>query len=382
MVDPVIYLDYNSTTPVDSRVVEHMMPFFTRYFGNASSKTHSYGWEAEAAVETARGKVAELIGSTPEEIIFTSGSTESINVALQGLAIQYGSKKKHIISCVTEHKAVIDTCLALEQKGVEITWLNVDRNGNINTEDLIASIKDTTLCVSLMMANNETGVIHPVDAIGKVCHERGVFFFTDATQAAGKLRIDVAEMNIDLLSLSAHKIYGPKGCGALYIRRKNPSVKPAPFLFGGGHEKGLRPGTLNVPGIAGFGKASEIAMQELWEAGALQSNLRTRLEQLLEKELPIRINGDMRSRLFNTSNICFSGIKAASLIKALPELAFSTGSACTSALPEPSHVLKAMGLDNDSVFSSVRFSIGRFTTQDEINHASKHIINAVKTLSA
>ncbi len=380
MNKPVIYLDFNSTTPVDDRVLTEMLPFFTKYFGNASSKTHKYGWEAAEAVDIARNKLASLISCSPEELIFTSGSTEAINIALKGIAINYSDNKQHIITCATEHKAVLDTCLALESNGYRVSYLSVDREGKIDLNQLDELISSNTLCVCLMLANNETGTIHPAREIGKLCHEKGVFFLTDATQAAGKLRIDVEEMQIDMLCLSAHKIYGPKGVGALYLRRKNPSIKPSPVLHGGGHEKGLRPGTLNVPGIVGFGKAAEMAENALWDDAAAQSTMRTVFEQTLEKEISLSINGDMRSRLPNTTNISFNGIKASGLISALPELAFSTGSACTSALPEPSHVLKAMGLDNSQILSSARFSLGRTTTSKEIKAATDYIIQAIKKL--
>jgi cysteine desulfurase len=380
MNSPVIYLDYNSTTPVDDRVVTEMLPFFTKYFGNASSKTHKYGWEAAEAVDIARNKVAGLISCNPEELIFTSGSTEAINIALKGIALNYGEKKNHIITCCTEHKAVLDTCRALESDGYLVSYLSVDREGKIDLNQLEELITANTLCVCLMLANNETGTIHPAREIGKLCHEKAVFFFTDATQAAGKLRIDVEEMQIDMLCLSAHKLYGPKGVGALYLRRKNPTVKPAPVLHGGGHERGLRPGTLNVAAIVGFGKAAELAVNALWDDAAAQSTMRTVFEQTLEKEISLSINGDMRSRLPNTTNISFKGIPASRLISALPELAFSTGSACTSALPEPSYVLKAMGLDNNQILSSARFSIGRTTSSEEIKASTEYIVHAIKKL--
>lgn len=375
-----IYLDYNSTTPVDPEVLNEMLPFFTQYFGNAASKTHKFGWEASHAVEQARNNIASLINAEPSEIILTSGSTESINIALNGLAGIYGNKRKTIITARTEHKAVLDTCELLREKGYQIRYLTIDREGNIDLNELEQLLNEEVLCVCLMMANNETGVIHPVEEIGKRCHEKKVFFFTDATQAIGKLHIDVQDINADLLCISSHKIYGPKGSGALYIRRKNPAVKLLPYITGGGHERGLRSGTLNVPAIVGFGKACEISTNLFWEETARLSRYRTTLEQLIEREVNIRINGNMRSRLCNTSNLCFYGIEAARLIKLLPELAFSTGSACTSALNEPSHVLKSMGLTDNEVYSSVRFSIGRFTTENEIATSAQLISKVVNNL--
>ncbi|MEP7264183.1 MAG: cysteine desulfurase family protein [Bacteroidota bacterium] len=380
MIEPVIYLDYNSTTPVDARVLEEMLPYFTRYYGNASSKTHRYGWEAAEAVEIARRKVADLLSADSSEIVFTSGSTEAINIALHGLALNYGDRKKNIITCGTEHKAVLETLASLSEQGFSITQLNVSRDGTIDLQELKTHLNDTTLCVCLMMANNETGVIHPIEEIGALCHEKNVFLFTDATQAAGKMRIDVNEMHIDILCISAHKFYGPKGTGALFIRRKNPSVKLAPWITGGGHERGLRPGTLNVPAIVGFGKACEVSTELFWEEVSRLSSMRTRFEQLIEQQINITINGSIRNRLPNTTNICFNGIEAARLIRELPTLAFSTGSACTSALPEPSHVLKSMGLTDKEIFSSVRFSIGRMTTMEEADAAVQKIISAINKL--
>lgn len=380
MNEPVIYLDYNSTTPVDASVLEEMLPYFTRYYGNASSKTHRYGWEAAEAVEIARRKAADLLSADPSEIVFTSGSTEAINIALHGVALNYGDRKKNIITCGTEHKAVLETVESLSNRGFSILQLHVSRDGTIDLEELNSLLNDDTLCVCLMMANNETGVIHPIEQIGKLCKEKNVFLFTDATQAAGKVRIDVNELHVDMLCVSAHKFYGPKGVGALYIRRKNPAVKLAPWITGGGHEKGLRPGTLNVPAIVGLGKACEVSTELFWDEVSRLSSLRTRFEQLIEQQVNITINGSIRNRLPNTTNICFNGIEAARLIRELPTLAFSTGSACTSALPEPSHVLKSMGLTEKEIFSSVRFSIGRMTAPEEIDRAVEHIISAVNKL--
>ena len=364
-----IFLDYNSTTPVDQRVLEKMMPYFSVHFGNASSKTHSFGWNAETAIEKAREQTAALIHAEPSEIIFTSGATESINIALRGVVLAYQQKGNHIITCKTEHKAVLDTCISLEKQGVLVTYINVNHEGLIDIDELKSAISEKTILVAIMMANNETGVIQPVDQIGELCRSRGIIFFCDTTQALGKTAVDVNEIKADLLCISAHKIYGPKGVGALYIKRKNPRVVLNPIYAGGGHEKGLRPGTYNVPGIVGLGAACELALAEQWQDAQHTSVLRTTFEQMLEKSIPTSINGSIRNRLPNTTNISFHGIKAAELIKSLPELAFSTGSACTSALPEPSHVLKAMGLNEEHIYASARFSFGRYSTKEEIMEA-------------
>ena len=357
-----IFLDYNSTTPLDQRVLEKMLPYFSVHFGNASSKSHAYGWNAEAAVEKAREQTAALIQAEPAEIIFTSGATESINIALRGVVLSYHQKGNHIITCKTEHKAVLDTCLELEKQGANVTYLNVNHEGLIDIDELKSAFTDKTILVAIMMANNETGVIQPVEQIGEICRSKGVIFFSDTTQSIGKTLVDVNEIKADLICLSAHKFYGPKGVGALYIKRKNPRVTLKPVLSGGGHEKGLRPGTYNVPGIVGLGAACELTANSLWENAQHTSVLRTTFEQMIEEVLPVSINGSIRERLPNTTNIAFHGIKASALIKALPGLAFSTGSACTSALAEPSHVLKAMGFSEDHIYSSARFSFGKETT--------------------
>ena len=376
----VIFLDYNSTTPVDEKVMQRMLPYFTKYFGNAASKTHSYGWEADAAVQRAREEVASFIRAEPREILFTSGSTEAINIALRGAMLSYHSKGNHIVTSSTEHKAVLNTVEALVQSGCTATLLNVDKEGMINPDDVSNAITSSTVIVSIMLANNETGTLQRVSEVGRICKEKKVLFFCDATQAAGKVVIDVNEMQCDLLCLSAHKMYGPKGIGALYIRRRNPSVKLQPVFFGGGET--LRPGTLNVPGIAGMGAACMLCNELFWDETARLSALRTRLEQLLEAEVPVHINGSMRNRICNTSNIAFRGVDASRLIAAIPGLAFSTGSACTSALPEPSHVLKAMGFSRDHVFSSVRFSLGRYTSEAEVDRAVNLIVSACLKLKA
>ena len=375
-----VFLDYNSTTPVDERVLEKMLPYFSVHYGNASSKTHAFGWNAEAAVDRAREQVATLLNVTPAEIIFTSGATESINIALRGAAIAYRQKGNHIITCKTEHKAVLDTCIDLEKQGMEITYLPVNHEGLIDLDEFQKSITEKTILAAIMLANNETGVLQAVDDIGKICKERGILFFSDTTQAFGKVGVDVLEMNADLICLSSHKIYGPKGVGALYIRRKNPRVQLKPILTGGGHEQGLRPGTLNVVGIVGLGAASELALSEQWNDAQHTSTLRTIFEQQTEKLFGSSINGSIRHRLPNTTNIRFPGIKASELLKKVPELAFSTGSACSSALQEPSHVLKAMGFADDHSYASARFSLGRFTTQDDMNTAINSLANVFEKL--
>ncbi len=377
-----VFLDYNSTTPVDTRVLEAMLPFFKEHYGNAASKTHAYGWIADEAVEIAREQAALLIGAEKQEIIFTSGSTESFNLALKGMVEMHGREKNHLITCKTEHKAVLDTCTWLEKQGMGITYLNVNREGLIDLQQLSDAIKEKTLMVCIMFANNETGVIQPVDEIGKICREKGIYFFTDATQAAGKVRIDVDEQSIDLLCISSHKIYGPKGAGLLYVRRKNPRVTLAPLIHGGGHEKGLRSGTVNVPAVAGFGKACELAASSWFEDAQQSSTLRTKLEQALTENGMAFINGSTRTRLPNTANLCFKNVSSAEFIKLFPQLAVATGSACTSAENKPSHVLRAMGLTDKESQSSIRFSIGRFTKEEEIEFTINLIKSRLKDYSA
>ena len=357
-----------------------MLPYFSIHYGNASSKTHSFGWNAEAAVDHAREQVASLLKAKPAEIIFTSGATESINIALRGAVIAYRQKGNHIITCKTEHKAVLDTCHDLEKQGIVVTYLDVNQEGLIDLEELVASITSKTILTAIMMANNETGVIQPVEHIGRLCKEKDVLFFSDTTQAIGKVMVDVSEMHADLICISAHKIYGPKGVGALYIRKKNPRVQLKPILSGGGHEHELRPGTLNVPGIVGLGAASELSLNNQWNEAQHTSLLRTIFEQQTEKLFRCTINGSIRHRLPNTTNIRFPGIPASMLIKEVPELAFSTGSACTSALQEPSHVLKAMGFDDDAIYGSARFSLGRFSTKDEVSTAISALAIAIEKL--
>lgn len=379
MAQPV-YLDFNATTPVDPRVMEYMLPFFMQHFGNASSRTHAYGWVAAQAVDDAREQVAALIGSEPGEIIFTSGATEAINLALKGVYAAYASKGRHIITAQTEHKAVLDTCAALEAQGAEITVLPVDHEGTIDLAALKNALRPDTILVAVMLANNETGTIQPVCEIADLVHANGSVFFSDTTQAAGKMRIDVNETGIDLCCLSAHKIYGPKGAGALFVRRKNPRVSLLPQMHGGGHEKGLRSGTLNVSGIAGFGKAAEIAANEWWNDAQRISILRTKLEQRIQDSGDVFINGSIRNRLPNTSSLSIRGIKADQLIVKLPGFAIATGSACTSAIPEPSHVLRAMGVSEELAYASIRLSLGRSTTEEECIAAGNAICNLIGEL--
>ena len=374
-----IYLDHNSTTPVDKRVLDFMLPWFSVNFGNAASRTHAFGWAAAQAVDDARAKVASLINATTPEIIFTSGATESVNLALKGVYEAYSAKGNHIITVATEHNAVLDTCRALELAGAEITFLPVDQQGLVEPSVLIENIRNTTILVAVMTANNETGTIQPVRELADITHAAGALFFSDTTQAIGKMRVDVEEMGLDLCCLSAHKFYGPKGAGALFVRKKNPRVTLIPQIHGGGHENDLRSGTLNVPGIVGMGKAAEIAMNEYWDDAQRISALRTRLEQILTGSNEAYINGSIRNRLPNTTNISFKGIKADRLIARLPELAFSTGSACTSAIPEPSHVLKAMGLTDEFAYGSIRISLGKMTTEQEVETAAAGILKAVRS---
>jgi cysteine desulfurase len=375
-----IYLDYNATTPVDKRVLEAMLPYFTEKFGNAASRTHAFGWLADDAVKTARKQVAELINCLDQEIVFTSGATEAINLAIKGVWENYKTKGQHIITVKTEHKAVLDTCAALEKKGAEITYLSVDREGLTDPEELKNALRPETILVAVMYANNETGVIQPLKQIAELVHANGSIFMCDATQAAGKVNIDVQEEHIDLLCLSGHKFYAPKGVGALYVRRKDPRVSLFPQIDGGGHERGIRSGTLNVTGIVGLGKACEIAKAEMWDDAVRISKLRTRLEQFLCDLPHVFINGSTRHRLYTTTNICFHGIRSESLIGKIPHIAVAMGSACTSAVAEPSHVLKAMGLSDEDSYGSVRFSLGKYTTEEEIIETIESVTTAVKEL--
>lgn len=366
----MIYLDYNATTPCDPLVVETMLPYFSQKFGNAASKTHPYGWIADEAVTKARKQVAQLIHATEQEIIFTSGSTEGCNLALKGVFELYAVKGNHIITCVTEHKAVLDTCKQLEKRGASVTYLPVGPDGLIDLAALEAAIKPETILIAIMYANNETGVIQPVKAIGSIAKKYGVLFFSDATQAVGKIPVNVLEDDIDILALSAHKLYGPKGIGALYIRRRNPRVSLKAQIDGGGHERGFRSGTLNVPAIAGLGMACSLCMEHMETEGKQLEQLRDTLEQALTGIGDVVVNGSRVQRLPHVSNLSFKKVKAERLISVLnSEIAFSVGSACTSASREPSHVLEAMGLDEEELSGAIRFSLGRFTTEAEISQA-------------
>ncbi len=376
-----IYMDNHATSQLDPRVLEAMMPYFTTKFGNAASRNHSFGWEAEQGVETAREQIASLIGATAKEIIFTSGATESNNLALKGVAEMYRERGNHIITQVTEHKAVLDTCKRLEKQGFRVTYLPVKADGLIDMEDLKRAMDDKTILVSIMWANNEIGVLQPIAEIGKLCHERGVLFHTDAVQAVGKVPVNVIADNVDLLSLSGHKIYGPKGVGALYVRRRNPRVQVAAQIDGGGHERGMRSGTLNVPGIVGLGKACEIAQQEMAAEAKQLAHLRDRLKAKLESELDyIHVNGSMEHHLPGNLNMSFVYVEGESLLMGIHEIAVSSGSACTSATLEPSYVLKALGLGDDVAHSSIRFGIGRYNTEAEIDYTAAKVIDVVKKL--
>jgi cysteine desulfurase len=380
-----MYLDNHSTTPVDPRVLEEMTPYFTKIFGNAASKSHEFGWKAEQAVERARTQIAHLIGAEPHEIIFTSGATESDNLAIKGTAEYYRSKGKHIITSPTEHNAVLDTCKTLQRNGFEIQLLKVDKYGLIDIDELRSAITEKTILVSIMTANNEIGTIQPVNEIGMICKERGVLFHTDAVQAAGKIALNVHEMNVDMMSLSAHKMYGPKGIGVLYIRSKKPAVKLVPQIDGGEHERGFRSGTLNVPAIVGFGKAAEIAANEMKSESETLRNLRDKLYNGIISNLEhIRLNGHPEKRLPNNLNIAIEYVNADALMMSMKEIAISSGSACTSASVEPSHVLKAIGLSDEMVKCSVRFGLGRFNTKEEIDYTIRRVtesINEIRKMS-
>jgi cysteine desulfurase len=377
----LIYLDHNATTPVDAPVLEAMLPYFTQKYGNAASTAHSFGWVAADAVALARERVATLLNCEPSEITFTSGATESINMALKGVFELYQTKGKHLITVATEHKAALDVCKGLEQRGAQVTYLPVDATGLIDLVDLEKAITHETILVCVMMANNETGVIQPIEAIARLCKERGVLFMSDITQAVGKLPLDVQTLGIDIAPLSAHKIYGPKGVGAIYLRRRGPRVKLAPLIEGGGHENGLRSGTLNVPGIVGLGMAAELAHQQQNTYCNHTLHLRQMLEEALQTLPKAMINGHPAQRLPNTANISFGGIRPGGLLKSLSDtVAVSSGSACTSALMEPSYVLKAMGLPDELAYNSIRFSLGKDTTEVEIEAVIETVSKALSLL--
>jgi cysteine desulfurase len=376
-----IYMDNHATTPVDPRVVETMLPYFNEKFGNSASRNHSFGWTAEEAVENARAQVARLINATPKEIVFTSGATESDNLAIKGVAEMYREKGNHIITQVTEHKAILDACKRLEKYGYEVTYLPVGKDGRVDLDELRRAITPKTILITIMYANNEIGTIQPIAEIGKIAKEKGVFFHTDAVQACGKIPVDVQKDNIDLLSISAHKMYGPKGVGALYVRRRNPRVQLASIIDGGGHERGMRSGTLNVPGIVGFGKAAELCQQEMPEESKRMLALRERLkENIFSKLDEVYINGSMIHRLPNNMNISFAFVEGESLLMGINDVAVSSGSACTSATLEPSYVLKALGVGEDLAHTSIRFGLGRFNTEEEVDYVTNRVIEVVNRL--
>ena len=376
-----IYMDNHATTPVDPRVVDAMLPYFTEKFGNAASRNHSFGWAGEEAVENARAQVASLIGATPKEIIFTSGATESDNLMIKGVAEMYREKGNHIITQAIEHKAVLDTCKRLEKYGYEVTYLPVQRDGRVDPEDVRKAITPKTILITIMYANNEIGIINPMTEIGKIAKEHGIIFAVDGVQAVGKIPVDVQKDNIDLLSISAHKIYGPKGVGALYVRRRNPRVQLSAIIDGGGHERGMRSGTLNVTGIIGLGKACELAQQEMPEESKRLRALRDRLKAGLEAKLDeVYINGSLEHRLPNNLNMSFAYVEGESLLMGINDVAVSSGSACTSATLEPSYVLKALGVGEDLAHTSIRFGLGRFNTEEEVDYVTDKMVQVVTKL--
>ena len=376
-----VYMDNHATTRMDPRVFEAMKPYFMEVFGNAASRNHSFGWEAEEAVEKSRRQIGDLIGATAKEIVFTSGATESNNLALKGVAEAYGERGNHIITQVTEHKAVLDTCRRLEREGIRVTYLPVKLDGLIDLDQLRNAITDQTILISIMYANNEIGVVQPMKEIGQIAKKKGVLYHSDAVQAVGKIPVNVAEDGIDLLSLTGHKIYGPKGVGALYVRRRNPRVQLTAQMDGGGHERGMRSGTLNVPGIVGLGAACEIAKAEMPEESKRVSFLRDKLKNKLTAELDeVFINGSMKHRLPHNLNVSFAYVEGESLLMGINDVAVSSGSACTSATLEPSYVLKALGAGDHLAHSSIRFGIGRFNTEEEIDYVGNRVIDVVKKL--
>ena len=376
-----IYMDYHATTPVDPRVLEAMLPYFTEHFGNSASRNHSFGWAAEEAVEAARKQVGDLLGANPKEIIFTSGATESNNLAIKGAAEMYREKGNHIITCVIEHKAVIDTCKKLEKLGARVTYLPVQKDGRISLDELRAAITDKTILISIMTANNEIGVLQPVAEIGAIAKEKGILFHTDAVQAAGKVPFNVNEIKADLVSISAHKMYGPKGVGALFVRRRNPRVLLAEQISGGGHERGMRSGTLNVPGIVGLGKAAAICQADMTAEAMRLRGLRDRLNEKFHANLDeIYVNGSMEHRLPHSLNISFAYVEGESLLMGINDVAVSSGSACTSASLEPSYVLKALGAGDDLAHSSIRFGLGRWTTEEEVDYVVEKLTSVVRRL--
>jgi cysteine desulfurase len=395
MESHAIYMDNNATTPVDPRVLDAMMPYFTTVFGNAASRSHGFGWEAEKAVDAGREQVARLIGAKAKDIIFTSGATESDNLAIRGVVDFYKDKGNHVITQVTEHKAVLDTCRALERQGLAtVTYLPVDQYGRVDPDDVRKAITDQTVLVTIMFANNEIGTIQPLAEIGRITREKGVFFHTDAVQGIGTLPVDVEAMNIDLLSLTAHKIYGPKGIGALYVRSKGPRVRLTPIIYGGGHERGMRSGTLNVPGIVGFGKACELVREGMADEAQRELRLRERLREGIFSQLDeVYLNGHPTHRLPGNINVSFAFVEGESMLMglngsvhpiaasaSLPPIAVSSGSACTSATLEPSYVLKALGVGDDLAHTSIRFGIGRFNTEEEVDYVTERVVSEVRRL--
>jgi len=376
-----IYFDNHATTQVDPRVLQAMLPYFTEKFGNAASRNHPFGWAGEEAVENARAQVASLIGATPKEIIFTSGATESDNLMIKGVAEMYREKGNHIITQAIEHKAVLDTCKRLEKEGFEVTYLPVKKDGRVDPEDVRKAITPKTILITIMYANNEIGVINPIQEIGKIAKEHGIFFASDGVQAVGKIPVDVQKDNIDLLAITAHKIYGPKGVGALYVRRRNPRVQLAAIIDGGGHERGMRSGTLNVPGIVGLGAACEIAQKEMAEESVRMRKLRDRLKAGLEAKLDeVFVNGSLEFRLPNNLNMSFAYVEGESLLMGINDIAVSSGSACTSATLEPSYVLKALGVGEDLAHTSIRFGLGRFNTEEEVDYVTDKMVQVVTKL--
>jgi cysteine desulfurase len=376
-----IYMDNHATTRTDPRVVEEMLPYFTEKFGNAASRNHEFGWVAEQAVEQGRERIAKLIGATSKEIIFTSGATESNNLAIKGVAEMYKEKGNHIITQAIEHKAVLDTCKRLEKYGFRVTYLPVQKDGRIELDDLKRAMDDKTILVTIMTANNEIGALQPIREIGALCHERGVLFHTDAVQAIGKVPFNVIQDNVDLASITAHKLYGPKGVGALYVRRKNPRVQLVAQIDGGGHERGMRSGTLNVPGIVGLGKACAIATEGMAEEAVKLATLRDRLKDAIMSQLDeVYINGSVEHRLPGNLNISFAYVEGESLLMGINDIAVSSGSACTSATLEPSYVLKALGAGDDLAHSSIRFGLGRFNTAAEVDYVAERVVDTVKRL--
>jgi cysteine desulfurase len=382
MVKLPIYMDNHATTPMDKRVLDAMLPFFMDKFGNAASRNHSFGWAAEEGVDRARNQIAALINAKPKEIIFTSGATESDNLAIKGVVEFYKDKGNHVISCVTEHKAVLDSCKALERSGkATVTYLPVDKYGMVDPGDVRCAITDKTVLISIMSANNEIGTIHPIAEIGKIAKEKGVVFHCDATQGVGKMPVDVEKAGIDLLSASAHKIYGPKGVGILYVRSKGPRVRLTPIIDGGGHERGLRSGTLNVTGIVGFGAACEIAGREMGDEMARMRSLRDKLQAgIFERLDEVYLNGHPTERLPGNLNVSFAYVEGESLLMGIKDVAVSSGSACTSATLEPSYVIRALGTDEELAHSSIRFGLGRFNTEDEVDYVAQRVTDEVRRL--